>query len=69
MLLLGWELIGIAQSRTFKSQIISELTQNVGYTSFSTRALYSPTYDAWPLLLSGYVYCGAHSVFSEYISF
>jgi len=51
MLLLGWVLIGSAQSfiTVSKSQIISELTQNVGYTSFNTRAHYSPTYDAWSL--------------------
>jgi len=50
MLLLGWVLIGSAQPCITifpsKSQIISEPTQNVGYTSFSTRAHYSPTYDA-----------------------
>jgi len=53
MLLLGWVLIGSAQSCITifpsKSQFISELTQKVGYTSLSTRALYSPTYDAWSL--------------------
>jgi hypothetical protein len=53
MLLLGWVLTGSAQSCITifpsKAQVISELTQNVGYTSFGTRALYSPTYDAWSL--------------------